>query len=84
MANQKDMGGNFSIYVQERMKVAYRITIVLFESLKNCKRRKKGNFTSKSNSNKIKLCGGGGQHYLVLNRISILYFHFLGLFTISK
>ena len=32
--------------------------IVLFESLGNFKRRKKGNFTSKSNSNKILLCGG--------------------------
>ena len=39
---------------------------------------------SKSNSNKIKLCGGGGQHCLVLNKISTLYFHFLGLLTISK
>ena len=33
--------------------------IVLFKSLRNCKRRNKGNFTAKSNSNKIKLCGGG-------------------------
>ena len=40
-------------------------TIVLFKSLRNSKRRNKGNFTSKSNSNKIKLCRGGGQHYLV-------------------
>ena len=39
---------------------------------------------SKSNSNKIKLRGGGGQHFLVLNMISTLSFHFLGLFTISK
>ena len=38
-------------------------TIVLFKSLRNSKRRNKGKFTSKSNSNKIKLCGG--QHYLV-------------------
>ena len=58
--------------------------IVLFKSLRNSKRRNKGNFTSESNSNKIKLFGGGGQHYLVLNKISKLYFHFLGLFTISK
>ena len=29
--------------------------MVLFESLRNSKRRNKGNFTSKSNSNKIKL-----------------------------
>ena len=34
--------------------------IVLFKSLRNSKRRNKGNFTSKSNSNKIKLCGVGG------------------------
>ena len=58
--------------------------IVLFKSLRNSKRRKKGNFTSKSISNKIKLCGGGGQHYLVSNKISTLQFHSLGLFTISK
>ena len=34
--------------------------IVLFKSFRNSKRRNKGNFMSKSNSNKIKLCGGGG------------------------
>ena len=45
---------------------------VLFKSLRNSKRRKKGNFTSKSNSKKIKLSGGGGQHYLVLNKNSTL------------
>ena len=39
---------------------------------------------SKSNSNKKMLRGGGGQHYLVLNKISALKFHFLGLFTIYK
>ena len=43
--------------------------IVLFQSLRNCKRRKKGNFMLKYNSNKIMLCGGGGQHYFVLNKI---------------
>ena len=58
--------------------------LVLFKSLRNSKRRNKGNFTSKSNSNKIKLCGGGGEQYLVLNKISTLWFHLLGLFTISK
>ena len=46
--------------------------IVLFKSLRNCKRRNKGNFASKYNSNKIKLCGGGVQHYLVLNKILML------------
>ena len=44
--------------------------IVLFKSLRNSKRRNKGNFMSKSNSNK--LFGGGGQHYIVLNKISTL------------
>ena len=43
--------------------------ILLFKSLRNSIRRNKGNFTSKSNSNKIKFCGGEGQHYLVLNKI---------------
>ena len=43
--------------------------MVLFKSLGNFKRRNKGNFTLKSNSNKIMLCGGGGQHYLVLDKI---------------
>ena len=60
------------------------LVIVLFKSLRNSERRNKGNFTSKSNSNKINLCGGGVQHYLVLNKISTIQFHFLGIFTISK
>ena len=34
--------------------------IVLFKSPRNSKRHNKGNFTSKSDSNKIKLCEGGG------------------------
>ena len=42
--------------------------IVLFKSLRNSKRHNKGNFMLKSNLNNIKLCGGGGQHYLVLNK----------------
>ena len=41
-------------------------------TLSNSRRRNKGNFTSKSNSNKIKLGGGGGQQYLVLNKIPTL------------
>ena len=45
------------------------VAIVLFKSLRNCKRRNKGNFMLKSNSKKIKLCGGGGKHCLVLNKI---------------
>ena len=48
------------------------LEIVLFESLSNCKRRNKGNFTSKSNSNRIMLCGAGGQHSLILNKILTL------------
>ena len=44
--------------------------IVLFKSLINLKRRNIGNLTLKSNSNKIMLCGGGWQHYLVLYKIS--------------
>ena len=53
--------------------------IVFFKTLTNSNRRNKGYFMSKSNSNKIKLCGVGVQHYFVLNKISTLYFHFLGL-----
>ena len=59
-------------------------SLVLFQSLRNSKRRNKVNFTSKSNSNKKKLCGGGGQYFLVLNKISTLKFHLLSLFTICK
>ena len=44
--------------------------IVLFKSLRNGKRCNKGNFMLKSNSNKIMLCGGGGQYYIVFNKIS--------------
>ena len=39
---------------------------------RNCKRCYKENSMLKFNLNKIKLCGGGGQHYLVLNKISTL------------
>ena len=46
--------------------------MVLFKSLRNSKRLKKGNFILKLNSNKIKLCEGWGQNYLVLNKISTL------------
>ena len=49
-----------------------KVPIVLFKSLKNSKRCSKGNFTSNFNLNKIKFCVGGGQHYLVLNKISTL------------
>ena len=45
--------------------------IVLFKSLRNFKRRNKRNFTLKFNSNKIMLFGGGGQYYLVLDKISM-------------
>ena len=39
--------------------------IVFFKSLRNCKRRNKGIFTLKSNSNKIMLNGGEYQQYHV-------------------
>ena len=48
------------------------LVILLFKSLKSYKRRNKGSLTSKSNSDKIMLCGGGGQYYLILNKISKL------------
>ena len=49
-----------------------KLFFVLFRSLKNCKRRNKGNFTLNLNLNKIMLCGVGRQYYLVLNKISTL------------
>ena len=49
--------------------------IVLFKSLRNSKRRKKGNFTSKSNSNKIKLCRGGGN--IILFKIRFQRYNFI-------
>ena len=55
-----------------------------YKSLRNSKRRNKGNLTSKSNSNKIKLCGSRGKHYLFLNMISAFQFNLLGLLTIFK
>ena len=58
--------------------------IVLFKSIRNCKRRNKGNFTLKFNLNKIILCRGGGKHYLGLNKISTQLFHFLCLLQFSK
>ena len=39
--------------------------IVLLKSLRSCKRREKEYFTLKSNSKKIMLCGGGGQHIIL-------------------
>ena len=46
------------------------LPVVLFKSLRKCKRHNKGNFALKSNSNKRMLCGGEGQCFLVLNKIS--------------
>ena len=37
----------------------------------------------KNNSNKIMLCRGGRQYYLILNKISMFNLNFLDLFTIS-
>ena len=48
--------------------------IVLFKSLKNCKRRNKRNFMFKFNSNKIMLCGGGEQYYFVQFQRKIFIF----------
>ena len=39
--------------------------IVLFKSLRNRKRRNKGNFTLKSNLNKVMLCKVGGNIILL-------------------
>ena len=50
--------------VKTRFKFTGWPKIVLLKSLINCKRCNKGNFALKSNSNKIMMCGGGGQHYL--------------------
>ena len=44
--------------------------IVLFKSLRNCKKRNRGNITLKSNPNKMMLCWGGGKYHLVLIKIS--------------
>ena len=38
--------------------------------------KRRNNFMSKSNYNKIKLCGGWGQHFLVLNRFQRYNFIF--------
>ena len=52
----------YSVSITQKS-MTYRDTeylIVLFKSLRNCKRGNKGKFTLKSNSNKIMLSGGGG------------------------
>ena len=50
---------NVSLIPQVNYKYVVKdVTIVLFKSLRNCKRRNKGNFMSKSNANKIMLCRG--------------------------
>ena len=53
-----------------KLEKIYPFQIVLFKSVRSCKRRNKGNFTLKYNLYNIMLCGGGGQLYLVLNKIS--------------
>ena len=52
------------------LQIVQCLLIVLFKQLKNCKRRNIGNYMLKSNSTKIMLCGGVGQHYLVFKKIS--------------
>ena len=47
--------------LKRRERYIDKAVIVPFKVLKNCKRRNKGNFTLKFNSNKIMLCGGVGQ-----------------------
>ena len=59
----------------------FKVCIVLFKSLRNSKRHNKGNFTLKFNSNKIMLYG---QHYLVLNKISMKYFFYVSLQFLSE
>ena len=51
------------IAIKKNTKKSEGLGIVLFKSIRKCKRRNKGNFTSKSNSNKIMLCGG--QHFVL-------------------
>ena len=50
-----------------------RQKIVPFKSLRNCKRRKKGNFTLKSNSNKIIMCGGAGDLNVIISFFKSLW-----------
>ena len=49
---------NYHIFFSEK-----KLKIVLFKSLRKSKRRNEGNFTLKSNWNKIMLCGVGGQFF---------------------
>ena len=56
----------FVSFLQKQCK---KFRIVLFKSLRKCNN---GNFTLKSYSNNIMLCGGWGHHYLVFNKISML------------
>ena len=62
------MNNGIGRYVPQLARITLKVGIVLFKSLRNIKKRKKGNFTSKSNSNTIKLFGVGGN--IVLNKIS--------------
>ena len=56
-------GGFYSYYIAQGIKSDRERKIVrkivLFKSIRNSKRRNKGNFTLKSNSNKIKFVGVG-------------------------
>ena len=55
------------------MDVLLSKTNFLFRNFRNCKRRNKGNFTLKFNSNKMMLCWGGGQHYVCIKRYDSMY-----------
>ena len=78
------MAKNITLLDNSKTRAPSLSMTVLFNTLRNCKILNKENFTLKSNSNKMMLCWVWGQYYLVLNKISTLKLHFLGLFTISK
>ena len=61
------------MYTIENNELYYTLhTIVLYKSFRNCKRHWKLNFVLRFYLEKIILCeGGGGQNYIVLNKISI-------------
>ena len=65
---------------KKRLNSKYNILYVkskrkfVFMSLRKCKRRNKGNFTLKSNSNKIMVCGGS--NILFLSRFKLDNFIF--------
>ena len=67
---------------KEIYKIYIKHIIVLFKSLRNCKRSNKGNFLRSSLIQTRQCLWRWRQHYLALNKISTLKFNFLGLSTI--